>query len=167
VPPRLLRKYRPKLDAWRSHRLVTRHARWLQHPALWCFNRRSVSGAFAIGLFAGLIPGPFQMIGALLMAVPLRKNIPVALVTTFYTNPFTILPLYALAYGYGCLLLGVPASAKVDPLQMHVADLVAIGKPLGWGLLALATTLAVLGYAVVEIAWRIHLVRAWRRRKRA
>ena len=68
-------------------------ARWLQHPALWHLNRRSVSGAFAIGLFAGLIPGPLQMLVALLLAVPLRKNIPVALVTTFYTNPFTIVPL--------------------------------------------------------------------------
>jgi hypothetical protein len=107
------------------------------------------------------------MLGALMMAVPLRKNIPIALVTTFYTNPFTIVPLYVLAYGYGCLLLGMPVSTTIDPLKMHVADLVAVGKPLGWGLLALAVTLAALGYTVVEVAWRIHIVRAWRRRRRA
>ena len=32
-------------------------ARWLQHPNLWYLNRRSVPGALAIGLFAGLIRG--------------------------------------------------------------------------------------------------------------
>ena len=36
-----------------------------------------------------------------LLAVPLRVNLPVALATTFYTNPFTIGPLYLLAYGIG------------------------------------------------------------------
>jgi uncharacterized protein (DUF2062 family) len=39
------------------------------------------------------------------------------------------------------------------------------GKPLGVGLLALALTLAALGYAAVELVWRIHVIRAWRRRK--
>jgi len=168
VPPKFLRKYQPALDAVRDHPLCLRYASWLRHPGLWYFNRRSVPGAFAIGLFAGLVPGPFQMLVALLIAVPLRKNIPVALATTFYTNPLTIVPLYVLAYAYGHFLMGTHAlDVHIDPLHMHWSEILALGKPLGLGLVALALTLAAIGYAAVEIAWRIYVVRAWRRRNRA
>jgi hypothetical protein len=167
VPRKFFRKYEHKLDGFRSHRLLVRYGAWLQHPRLWCFNRRAISGAVAIGLFAGLVPGPFQMLVALLIAVPLRKNIPIALVTTFYTNPFTIVPLYVLAYAYGDLLMGTHApDIRIDPLHMHWSELLALGRPLALGLLALALTLAAAGYAVVEIVWRIHVVRAWRRRRK-
>src|SRR3954463_11539771 len=106
MPRKFFRKYFPDAEAVRSRRLVTFFGGWLHHPNLWHFNRRSVPGAVAIGLFAGLVPGPLQMLTALLVAVPLRKNVPVALIVTFYTNPLTILPLYVLAFEYGNLLLG-------------------------------------------------------------
>ena len=123
MAPRFLRKLQPRLDAFRTHPLVVRYGAWLTHPALWHLSRRSVPGAFAIGLFAGLIPGPLQMLAALLLAVPLRKNIPVALVTTFYTNPFTIVPLWVLAYTYGHFLLGSSApDVHIDPLHMHWSE---------------------------------------------
>jgi uncharacterized protein (DUF2062 family) len=83
----------------RSKRYVAMFGSLLNHPNLWCFNRVSVPGAVAIGLFAGLVPGPLQMLTALLIAIPLKKNLPVALLMTLYTNPLTIVPLYVLAYG--------------------------------------------------------------------
>src|SRR5712672_1997136 len=63
MPRKFFRKYLPDAHAVRSYRLVSLFGRWLQHPNLWHLNRRSVPGAFAIGLFAGLIPGPLQMLG--------------------------------------------------------------------------------------------------------
>jgi len=168
VPPGFIRKFQPQLDAFRQHRLVVRYASWLRHPSLWHCNRRTVPAAVAIGLFTGLIPGPFQMLGALLLAVPLRKNLPIAMLVTLYTNPLTIVPLWVLAYAYGSLLLGMGFTiVDIDPMDMHLEEILALGKPLGLGLVALATTLAVLGYVGVAIAWRVHVVRAWRRRKRA
>lgn len=167
MAPKFLRKYQPALDAVRNHPLCVRYGGWLQHPRLWRFNRRSVPGAFAIGLFSGMVPGPFQMLVALLLAVPLRQNIPVALATTFYTNPLTIVPLYVLAYAYGHFLMGTRApNVHIDPLHTHWTEVLALGKPLALGLLALALTLAAVGYTVAVIAWRIYVVRAWRRRKR-
>src|SRR5438552_4035744 len=113
---KFFRRYVPDAEAVRSKRLVVAFGGWLHHhPNLWCFNRRSVAGAVAIGLFAGLIPGPFQMLVALLLAIPLKKNIPVALATTLYTNPLTIVPLYIVAYAYGRLLLGGGADAALVP----------------------------------------------------
>jgi uncharacterized protein (DUF2062 family) len=169
----------PDADAVRASRVVAPFARWLTHPNLWHLNHHSVPGAVAIGLFSGLVPGPLQMLTALLLAVPLRKNLPVALLATFYTNPFTIVPLYLLAYEYGALLLGNGGRAG-RPLPMYEMDwgdwagsmhalldwALSLGKPLGVGLVALGLTLAAAGYIAARIGWRLYVVLAWRARKR-
>ena len=145
---------------------------WLGHPSLWHLNRRSIPGAVAIGMFCGLIPGPFQMLGALLMAIPLRKNVPLALAVTFYTNPFTIVPLYVVAYEYGRLLVGDGAAPRhLVPDAWDLSALwhwvMSLGKPLALGLVALALTLALAGYVASALAWRWHVVRSWRKRAAA
>ena len=179
MPRKYFRKYLPNPEVVRSSRTVARFGRWLQHPNLWHLNRRSVAGGVAIGLFCGLIPGPLQMLVALALAVPLRKNVPVALLMTFYTNPITIVPLYWIAFEYGQLLLGATAQgrAQFEPFQWDWWDLagslrgfvawtLSLGKPLAVGLLALALTLAALGYVGVKFAWRVQVVSAWRARAR-
>jgi uncharacterized protein (DUF2062 family) len=175
---KFLRKYLPDPDEVRASRYVAMFGGLLKHPNLWHLNRGSVSGAVAIGLFAGLIPGPLQMVGAALLAVPLRKNLPVALIMTLYTNPFTIVPLYLLAYGYGKLLLGerddglliqpfdFDWSQFLDSMQGLFGWMLSLGKPLAVGLPALGLTLAVLGYVGVRLGWRIYIVLAWRARCR-
>jgi len=162
-------RYLPTPEAILSKPWCAPFRPWLGHPSLWHINRRSLAGAVAIGLFCGLIPGPFQMLGALLLAVPLRKNVPVALGVTFYTNPFTIVPLYVVAYGYGRMLIGdagephhlVPDAWNPSGVWHWMLDL---GKPLGIGLVALAVTLALVGYLATALAWRAHVITAWQRR---
>lgn len=175
---KLFRKHLPDADSVRANRLVAMFGTLLSHPNLWHLNRDSVAGAVAIGLFSGLVPGPLQMLTALLLAIPLRRNLPVALLMTLYTNPFTIVPLYLLAFGYGSLLLGLNhAPPAHEPFVMDWADWVgsfhalvdwaaALGKPLLVGLVALALTLAALGYAAVQLGWRIYVRLAWRARRR-
>jgi uncharacterized protein (DUF2062 family) len=178
MPRKFLRKYFPDADALRSGRMVMLFGRWLQHPTLWHFNRRSVPGAVAIGLFSGLMPGPVQMLTALLLVGLLKKNIPVALLATLYTNPLTIVPLYVLAFEYGNLLLGRSHGlGAIEPFVMDWADwlgsmqamahwCMSLGKPLGVGLAALALTLAALGYVVARFGWRLYVIAAWRARAR-
>lgn len=177
MPRKLFRKYLAHKDVLLAKPWLAPFRRWLGHPNLWHLNRRSVAGAVAIGLFAGLIPGPFQMLGALLLAVPLHRNIPVALAVTLYTNPFTIVPLYVLAYGYGRLLLRGRWQNNVVPFEWDWSHFwasveglwhwtLSLGMPLGVGLVALAITLAVLGYVAVDLGWRAYVVVSWRRRGR-
>jgi uncharacterized protein len=178
MPRKFFRKFLPDAQTVRSRKLVAAFGGWLENPNLWCLNRRSVAGGFAIGLFAGLVPGPLQMLTALMLAIPCRKNVPVALLTTLYTNPLTIVPLYVLAYEYGRLLLGrQQAGAAIEPFEMNWSDwwgslqdmlqwTLSLGKPLAVGLVALALTLAVLGYFVVELGWRAHVRHAWRARRK-
>lgn len=174
---RFIRRHLPHPDSVRSHRYLAWCSRWLDHPNLWALNRDSVAGGFAIGLAAGLVPGPLQMLSAALLAVALKKNLPVALVTTLYTNPLTIGPLYVLAYGYGRLLLGASGNAAaIEPFAWNWSDwlgsaeallrwTLALGKPLALGLPALALTLAAVGYFAMQIAWRAYVVLAWRSRR--
>ena len=178
MPRKFFRKYLPDGDTVRAHWYLAWLGNWLHHPNLWHLNRHSVAGGFAIGLFAGLVPGPLQMLTAALLAVPLKKNLPVALLTTLYTNPFTIVPLYLVAIAYGKLLLSAdPHPVAVEPYSWdwsHWIDSLAglahwslsLGKPLAVGLPALALTLAAAGYFAVQIAWRAYVVIAWRRRAR-
>lgn len=148
---------------------------YLQHHNLWHLHRRSVSGGVAVGLFCGLIPGPLQMIGAALLAVLFRVNLPIALATTLYTNPLTIVPLYVLAYELGAWVTGqshaltaahfvVPEMGWDNWLTVSVQWIISLGKPFAIGLPLLALILAVLGYAVVRIGWRMHVVAQWRKR---
>jgi len=145
MPRKHFRRFLPDGDTVRDHKYLAWLGTWLHHPNLWHLNRDSVAGGFAIGLFAGLVPGPLQMLAAVLLAVPLKKNLPVALATTFYTNPFTIAPLYLLAYGYGRFLLGTDHHlAAVQPFEWDWAHWIdslqalaewtyALGKPLAVG----------------------------------
>ena len=179
MPRKFFRKYLPDADTVRSSRLVSAFGGWLGHPNLWHLNRRSVSRAVGIGLFAGLVPGPLQLLTALLLSIPLRANILAAMATTLYTNPFTIVPLYLVAFAYGKVLLGHSGEGiHVEPFDMDWTNLaastralvewsLAMGKPLAVGLVALALTLAVAGAVAVRVAWRLYVVARWNRRRRA
>ncbi len=174
-----LRRHLPGPELLEQNRWLRQHAPRLAHPALWHLNRRSVSGGIAVGLFCGLIPGPLQMLGAALAALVLRVNLPLALATTLYTNPVTILPLYWLAFQIGALLTGGDGQAQflatptlpIWPLwpwmQSWSGWLLGLGLPLAVGLPCLAVLLALFGYGATRFAWRVYLVRRWQHRRRS
>ncbi|MCL2524632.1 MAG: DUF2062 domain-containing protein [Betaproteobacteria bacterium] len=172
---RFLRQYLPDHETIRRNRWLRPFANTLLHPRLWHLNRHSAAGAVAAGLFCGLIPGPLQMLGAALCAVVFRVNLPLAMATTLYTNPFTIVPLYLVAYGIGRLLLG-DSNGFIAPPDFSLSHFAAwaqalevwmlsVAKPLAIGLVALACGLAVAGYLLTKAAWRLHLLAALRRRR--
>lgn len=178
MPRKYFRKHLPTYESIREHRWLGRFAKYLTHPNLWHLNRKSVAGGMALGLFSGLVPGPLQMLTALLLAIPLKVNLPVALAVTLYTNPLTIVPLYVLAYEYGKLILGEangPVTVRAFEMDwVHLVDSMralfewgmSLGKPLAVGLPALALTLAAIGYFAVTLAWHLHVMLAWRARKK-
>ena len=89
--PRIARWFResiPKREHLEENRFVRPFA---MRPELWRFTRRSVPRGVAVGLLVGifaLIPG-IQIVGAALMCVPCRGNIPLAASMTFLSNPAT------------------------------------------------------------------------------
>jgi uncharacterized protein (DUF2062 family) len=179
MPRKLFRKYLPTHRSIRENRYLRIFGAALQHHNLWHLHRRSVAGGVAIGMFCGLVPGPLQMLSAALCAIVFRVNLPVAMIVTLYTNPFTILPLYYVAYKLGLFVTGSHSGAQPH-LDFQLFDLPVIewipaaahwfasmGKPFAVGLVLLALILAVAGYVLVLAAWRVHVVLSWRKRQRS
>lgn len=173
---KLFHKFLPHHETVKSNRWLKPFGSWLHHPNLWHLHRRSAAGGVAVGLFCGLIPGPLQMISAALLAAVLRVNLPVAVLTTLYTNPFTIVPLYVLAYELGAWVSGARngvAMAHLSFPEMHWHNwpgelwdwLAMLGKPFMIGLPLLAVILAIAGYFTVRVAWRVMVIWKWRARK--
>jgi uncharacterized protein (DUF2062 family) len=178
MPRKYFRKFLPDHEQVRKNRFVAVFGVALQHHNLWHLHRRSVAGGMAVGLFCGLVPGPFQMLTAALLSVILRVNLPVAVMATWYTNPITIVPLYYVAYKLGSVVTGTTPSdtlaAQVDLRFDNIGQWVpmlidwirAMGEPFILGLILLALILAAAGYVGVLGAWRLYTVLAWRKRRR-
>ncbi len=180
MPRKFFRRFLPDHDAIRRNRYVAWFGPRLQHHNLWHLHRRSVAGGVAAGLFAGLIPGsnPVQFAAGALLAIALRVNLPIAVFVTLYSNPFTIVPLYYLAFRLGQLVL-MQGDGGLPPLAFGLEGkgfgewipaalewLASVGKPLVVGLPLLALLLALIGYFAVDRLWRLSVRCAWRRRRR-
>ncbi len=172
---RHLKKFLPEYETVKQSCWIRPFGSWLQHPNLWHLHRRSVAGGVAVGMFCGLIPGPFQLLGAAILSVTFRVNLPVAMFTTLYTNPFTILPLYIVAYKLGVFVVGQQEGATFSPLvipDMNWSNwytilpnwLLTLGEPFAIGLLLLAALLAVVGYFAVRVLWFWMVMREWKKR---
>ena len=176
---KFFRKYLPSHETIRQNRFIALFGDQLQHHNLWHLHRRSVAGGVAVGLFAGLIPGsnPVQFFFAALFAVMFKVNLPVAVATTLYSNPFTIVPIYIAALALGELVIGNGAKGNLPQNELHLMDksisewgptlidwMVSQGKPLLVGLLLLALLLSFIGYFVVRGGWRWYALSAWRKR---
>jgi len=174
------KKLKAKLPTPESIR-DSRWLRWcaplLSHPRLWHLHRRAVALGVAIGLVTGLIPGPIQILMAVVIAIPLRANIPAAAFATLYTNPLTFVPLYILAYHIGQLVTGEYAPLVIPPdtewswegIQLLVPNLLgwvaSLGDTLLIGLAIQCTLFALGGYLFTMVAWRIVVTMAWRTRR--
>lgn len=157
---------------------------YLHHHFLWQFNRRTVAGGVAVGLFFGILIPFAQILLSALAAIVLRVNLPVAAFTTLVSNPFTFPALYYAAYKLGDLLTGtrsiVPTVAiesdiqKAVQVQKQVSGwlpnllewLQTVGLPLAVGLSVLAIVSAIGGYFLVDWIWRWKATRRWRNRHR-
>jgi len=176
MPKKFLRKYVPSPESLLENRWLRGLKPWLGHHNLWHLHRRSVAGGVAVGMFAGLIPGPLQMLSAAIISTLLRVNLPVAVFTTFYTNPFTIVPIYLLAYKVGGFVTGHRGEALphlgfdwhgnwLDALPAFLHWMAALGMPLAVGLVLLGCILTPVSYFLVRGLWRLHVLLAWRKRR--
>lgn len=181
MPRKFLRKYLPSHTAISNNRHVARLGPLLKHHNLWHLHRRSVAGGVAVGMFAGLIPGsnPVQFTAAALLAIAFRVNLPIAVIVTLYSNPFTIVPLYYLAFKLGQVALQgdgatLPSfTPELDErglsawLPAALEWLTSVGRPLLVGVPLLAVILSAISYVLVRWCWRCHVVWAWRKRQRS
>jgi uncharacterized protein (DUF2062 family) len=149
-------------------------SRWTRPFALrtelWRFTRRSVPRGVAVGLLVGIflmVPG-LQIIGAALLSLPFRANIPIAAAMTFLSNPATTPLILTGSYFVGSWF-GLGGTAALPGRGADIGDWVAwlfsdAAPALVSGLLIIAVVSALVGYAVTTVGWRLWQARKWKRR---
>lgn len=139
----------------------------LEHPVYWTLNRRNVTRAFAMGLFISFVPLPIHFLLAAGLALILRLNVPAAVAGTFFTNPFTMVPLYLSAYWIGTQILGVPERPVAFEMSWDwlMTGLLPIWKPFLLGCAVMGLLSAMAGYAIVGGLWHVTLVMKYHKRK--
>ncbi len=167
MPKRIIKRVMPDHLRIREHRHLRVFGALLHDPNLWHLNRRSVAGAFAVGLFMAWVPVPFQMILAAAAAIGLGVNLPIAVILVWITNPFTVAPLFFTAYTVGTWVLGTTASQFQFELSFEwlMNEMGARWKPLLLGCFLMGSVSGVTGYFAIRILWRWHVVRQWEQRK--
>ena len=165
---KLIRRYLPDPHKIRDHKHLRLFGTLLHDPNLWHLNRRSASGAFAVGLFMAFVPIPFQMIPAAALAILLRVNLPIAVALVWITNPLTLAPVFYFNYHLGAWLLDTPVqSVELEVTWEWIStELVRIWEPFLLGSFLVAAVSAALGYFGIRALWRWHVIREWEKRKK-
>ncbi|MCX7067998.1 MAG: DUF2062 domain-containing protein [Methylococcales bacterium] len=161
MPKQLFKKYMPNADMIKKHKNLQFLGEKLHDPNLWHLNRRSVSLAFAVGLFCAWIPVPAQMALAAIGAFYFRGNLPIAVGLVWLTNPITMPPLFYFAYLVGLWVLNLPSSEfSVDAVLSG-----GLWIPFLTGCLILGVLCAAVGYFSIQYFWAYHVAKKWTRRQ--
>ena len=127
--------------------------------SLWMPCSTTVSTGFSIGLFFAMLPIPFQMVAAALVAMRFRANIPFAMAACWVTNPFTQVPIILFQFRLGQWMrdsMSVPMPgflARVDYTIPGVGSLNAASFTLGF--ITSAVLFSIIAYPVVQVVYSI------------
>ncbi|MBE8189892.1 MAG: DUF2062 domain-containing protein [Candidatus Thioglobus sp.] len=161
---RILKRLSPSPDALKNHQYLGWLSKHLHHPSLWNFNRKSISKAFAIGLFCAFIPVPFQMLLAAPAAVIFSANLPLAVALVWISNPLTIPPIFYACYKLGAWILGVSIEQNFVMSFAYIWQVLGIiWQPFLLGCLVVSTVSAVVGYWTIQLIYRFKAYRKVRR----
>jgi len=161
------KKYIPNRDTIQNHKHLRVLNRFFHDPNIWHMNRRSVSGAFATGLFWAMIPIPLQMLAAAITAIVFRINLPISIGLVWLTNPITMPPIFYINYLFGSWLLHTPDSKTEFELSMQwISESMAqIWQPLFIGSVVMGLLLAMISYILVRVSWRLHIITRYKERR--
>lgn len=177
---RWLKKWLPNHDSLHRDKSTRWIAKWLhEHPYLWTLNRKTVAKGFAAGLLIAFIPLPLQIILSAVLALLVRGNLPIAIASTFISNPFTFVPINLLIYNIGIAITGSNGIGEPPPiheLELHWESISlvwqeiiiwfkSLGESYLVGLITLSITASLSGFLMVHLIWRIFIWQHLRLRK--
>jgi len=130
-------------------------------------NRRSVTGALAIGVFISMLPIPGHTPLAVVMALLAGVNLGVAALAAWLNSPLTLVPVFYAEYRLGALLLNItpqPWPEEVNWIWLR-AQIGLMWQPLFLGALISAVATTALVYFGANTAWRWSSARRMKRRR--
>lgn len=161
----MYKDYLPKKES-----IAEQHKSWLgdriHDHNLWSFNIQSVPRGVAVGLFVAFIPLPIQMLLAVIFSALLRGNIPLAIASTWITNPVTFIPINYFIHDIGEWILNIEHEPiTIQPLDFNSAWgnifevllewVQTLGKPFIVGLPVVAFGAGISSYILLTTIWYI------------
>ena len=136
----------------------------LHNPDLWKWNKRTISKAFAVGLFCAFLPLPLHTLLAAALAVAFSSNILLSIGLVWLNNPLTMVPIYYYIYKLGSYIIGT----EIDPnfqftIDYFMGSLTSTITAIWVGGLIISTITAIIGYTAILA---IYKYKAYQRVKR-
>lgn len=157
------KRHIPSRQQLEQSRLLKPFAPMLEKsPDYWFFNQSSVSKGCGVAALGCFMPIPFQMIIAILLSLPLRANLIIAIALLWVNNPFTMVPIYWFCYVVGASLL----HEKLQDMDMHLSwhwmthEFMMIWKPFLLGCLSCGLVAGIMTYVIVYVSWK-YIARAY------
>ncbi|UUO22554.1 DUF2062 domain-containing protein [Colwellia sp. M166] len=167
MPKKMIKRLMPDHQTIKNNKHLQIFGTLLHNANLWHLNRRSVSKAFAVGLFFAFIPVPFQMVLAAGLAIIVHANLPLSVALVWITNPLTMPAIFYFCYLVGTWIVGVPTKqfAFEASWQWLVESISTIGPAFILGCGVLATIFSILGYLIINTLWRFSVAKEWKNRQ--
>ncbi len=164
---KLIDKFIPDPEVIKRHKSLQFLGDKLHEPNLWHLNRRSISMAFAVGLFCAWIPTPTQMAIAAVGAIYYRANLPLSVGLVWITNPVTMPPLFYFAYKVGLWFMN--QSAVADESEFSISGMFSglgdVWQPFLAGCFIMGIVSSAAGYFGIQYYWQQHITKKWAERK--
>ena len=163
----VIKRLFPKLDAVKEEKILKIFGPAVLQPNLWHINKKSVSRGFAIGAFCAFIPIPgVQMILAAFLSITFAGNLPLSVVLTWISNPFTYAPIIYIAIKVGEIFIekDINYEIKNDEIKM-LSDYINMWEPLVIGSLILGIIASLLSYFLIRLYWVYYVKKIWSKRK--
>jgi len=160
---------RKNLEGSRLHRFW---GQTLFHKLLWRTDRRSIAGGLAFGLFIAFTPTlGFQMTMAVIGALLLKVNLPIAIAACWLTNPLTAVPVYTAEWELGKYLIEhieiLQSFLRLHQFESKTGQLLSKGVYMWTGSLVFAAAAAFLGALLVHLLWLLPHPRRRRKSRRS
>ena len=164
---KIFQRFLPNPAHFKSHPSLKFLGGFIQNQNLWHLNRHSVSLAFFVGIFCALLPSPFQMVIAALLAILFQANLPISVSLVWTTNPITIPPIFFFTYQIGSWMLDTPERELQIELSLEwiTSEISHIWQPLFLGSITCGLILGATAYLCIQLLWRWNVVKSWQKRK--
>lgn len=161
---KMMHKFIPDPEVIKRHKSLQFLGDKLHDPNLWHLNRRSISMAFAVGLFFAWVPTPTQMAFAAAAAIYFRSHLPISVALVWVTNPLTMPPLFYFAYQIGLDVLNQPQQGEFS-LDAVLSGLGDVWQPFLLGCAIMGVISSVVGYFGIQAFWAYHVKKKWATRR--
>ena len=168
MPKKTIKRFLPSVDSVKQNKHMQVFGHRLHDNSLWHLNRRSARGAFAVGLFMAWVPVPFQMVLAAAAAIILRVNLPLSVALVWITNPLTMPALFYFAYTVGSFVLQRPIMGDLQDFSWDwlMSVISTIGQSFLLGCIILGVIFSLMGYTIIDILWRLSVIRHLKQREK-